>query len=88
MHATRRFPKPPTHPRTHPPTIDKTLHLKSDAAIRIAEVAAPHPALGGAFEKAARLLLPQNVRDGACKFITHPPTYLPTYPPTYLPTHR
>ena len=29
------------------------------------QVAAPHPALGGAFEKAARLLLPQGVRDRA-----------------------
>ena len=44
---------------------DKHLSLKSDAAIRIAEVAAPHPLLGGALEKAAKMLLPQGVRDGA-----------------------
>ena len=44
---------------------DKRLSLKSDAAIRIAEVAAPHPLLGGALEKAAKMLLPQGVRDGA-----------------------
>lgn len=29
------------------------------------QVAAPHPALGAAFERAARLLLPQGVRDSA-----------------------
>ena len=44
---------------------DKRLSLKSDAAIRIAEVAAPHPLLGGALEKAAKMLLPQTIRDGA-----------------------
>jgi len=44
---------------------DKRLSLKSDAAIRIAEVAAPHPLLGGALEKAAKMLLPQGVRDNA-----------------------
>ena len=44
---------------------DKRLSLKSDAAIRIAEVAAPHPLLGGALEKAAKMLLPQGMRDGA-----------------------
>src|SRR6056297_794652 len=44
---------------------DKSLFSKSDAAIRIAEVAAPHPLLGGALERSARLLLPQEMRDGA-----------------------
>lgn len=74
---------------------DGRLSIKSDAAIRIAEVsiavallgrvlclccvidssgesdtaryqvAAPHPALGAAFEQAARMLLPQAVRDQA-----------------------
>lgn len=82
---------------------DRRLSIKSDAAIRIAEVgwraaprvlmprlggmfvspfcmvdlsggrsptrysqvAAPHPALGAAFEQAARMLLPQGIRDGA-----------------------
>lgn len=73
----------------------RKLYLKSDAALRIAEVgyiimimtmmmsargalivcnilpsfslqvAAPHPLLGPALEKAASLLLPQGVRDGA-----------------------
>jgi predicted DCC family thiol-disulfide oxidoreductase YuxK len=44
---------------------DKRLSLKSDAAIRIAEVAAPHTLLGGALEKAAKMLLPQGFRDDA-----------------------
>jgi predicted DCC family thiol-disulfide oxidoreductase YuxK len=44
---------------------DKRLSIKSDAALRIAEVAAPHPLLGSAFEKAARLLFPQGMRDSA-----------------------
>lgn len=49
-----------TTPRLNPPQLEHNIKINN-----IHKVAAPHPALGGAFERAARLLLPQGLRDSA-----------------------